>query len=233
MYSGLTLTTVLRYINRMLGATMQELELTEEEIIRIVLQESLMTYSKYFPYHYKINITDKDSIGGGYTNVYRLPNDDRLEIIGVHRVWLTSMNQYGSNLLPMVNDPFQTQLFNDVTSMMITPTTFEYQAPNLLTIRPKIQRNSGAMIEVKAVHPKHLKTIPIAMRDQFLRLCLDDVLISLYPLRHRFESFNTPYGTIQPFLDMVDGAASDKEELIAYWRENFLKDSRAKKIWIA
>lgn len=54
MYSGLTLTSVLRYINRRLGSTMQEIELSEEEIIRIVLQESLITYSKYFPYRFEV-----------------------------------------------------------------------------------------------------------------------------------------------------------------------------------
>lgn len=234
MYSGLTLTSVLRYINRRLGSTMQEIELSEEEIIRIVLQESLITYSKYFPYRFRMILTEKDSIGGGYSNTYRIPNDEHLEITGVHRVWLTTTHQYGSSIIPLVNDPFQTQFFNDLVSRSITPTTVDYQAPNLVTIRPKISHNNGgALIELNVVHPKHLKTIPITMRDEFLRLCLDDVLISLYPLRHRFESFNTPFGTIQPFLEMVDGAAGDRDELLNKWAENFLKDSKAKRMWIA
>lgn len=41
MYSGLTRTTVLRYLNRMLGTTVQELEISEEEMMRVVFQESL------------------------------------------------------------------------------------------------------------------------------------------------------------------------------------------------
>lgn len=233
MHSGLTPTDVLRYIHRMLGAAMQEIELSDDEIMRVVFQESLPTYSKYFPYHIKETITSEDSIGGGYTNVYKIPNIDRLEIIGVHRVWLDNMNQFGGSLLPVVNNPYETQLLMDQLSKTITPTTFEYEAPDLVTIRPKIYKLGQAMIEINTIHPKHLRTIPMNMRDQFLRLALDDVLISLWPLRHRFESYTTVYGSLQPFFEQVDNAQSDKNELIEYWKENILRDSRAKKIWIA
>lgn len=233
MHSGLTPTDVLRYIHRMIGAAMQEIEITDDEIMRVVFQESLPTYSKYFPYIFMQELKSSDSIGGGYDNVYKIPNKDRLEIIGVHRVWLDNMNQFGGSLLPVVNDPYETQLLMDHLSKTITPTTFEYEAPDLVTIRPKIYKLSTAMIAVRTIHPKHLRTIPMNMREQFLRLALDDVLISLYPLRHRFESYTTVYGTLQPFFEQVDNAQADKNELIDMWKENFLKDSRAKKIWIA
>jgi len=233
MYSGLNPTQVLRYIHMRLGSSLQVVELSDEEIMRIVFQESLRTYSKYFPYLYKEPITQADSIGGGYTNVYKIPNRENLEIIGVHRIWLENMNQFGGSLLPLTNDPVQSQLMGDMISKTVTPFTFEYQAPDLVTIRPKIYYGRGALLELKAQHPRHLRTIPMAMRDQFLRLALDDVLIALYPLRHRWENLSTPYGQLSLFLEMVDGAASDREALIDSWKENFLKDARAKKIWIA
>lgn len=231
--TGLTPTAVLRYLNRMLGASLQELELTEDQMMRVVFQESLMTFSKYFPYKFKIPVKRSDSIGGGYSNVYKIPNDDHIEILGVHRVWLDNMNQFGGSLLPLVNDPLQQQLLNDTLSMIITPVTFRYEAPDLITIRPKIERIGTAMIEVKGVHPKHLRTIPIAMRDQFLRLCLDDVLLSLYPLRHRFDSLTTPYGNIQLFLEQLDNAGADRDALLDSWKDSFLKDGTAKRLWIS
>lgn len=233
MKTGLTCTDVLRYIHRMLGTAMQAIELNDDEIMRVVFQESLPTFSKYFPYRFKESITCEDSIGGGYNNVYKIPNIDRLQIIGISRVWLDNMNQFGGSLLPLVNDPFETQFLQDVLSKTITPTTFEYEAPDLLTIRPKIWKLGMAMIEVKAIHPKHLRTIPVAMREQFLRLALDDVMISLYGLRHRFENLTTPYGSITPFFEMIDNAANDKNDLLDSWKENFLKYSTSKKIWIS
>ena len=92
---------------------------------------------------------------------------------------------------------------------------------------------TSILIEVNAIHPKHLRTIPMTMREQFLRLALDDVLISLYPIRHRFENYTTVYGNITPFFELVDNAAADKNELIEQWKADFLKDGNAKRLWIS
>jgi hypothetical protein len=230
VYSGLTATQVLRYINRMLGTVLQELELSEEEMMRVIFQETLATYSKFFPYKYRLTISANEYVPGSL-NTYKIPNKDNLEIIGVHKVFVANMTQFGSTLIPLSYNPFEGQVFNDFVSMTVTPITWEYKAPDELTVFPKIINHRSALIEVKAIHPKHLKTIPMNMRDEFLKLCLYDVLLSLYPLRHRFESFNTPYGTMQPFMEMVDSAKADKEELITRWQTLFLKDSTAKRIF--
>jgi len=171
MHSGLNCSDVIRYIHRIMGDSVQEIELSDREIMRIVFQESIPTYSKFFPYRFKETIHASDSIGGGYTNVYKIPETDGLEIIGVHRVWLDNMNQFGGSLLPLVNNPLESQFLNDTLSQTITPTVFYYEAPNLLTIKPKIHTLQSILVEVKAIHPKHLRTIPMNMRDQFLRLC--------------------------------------------------------------
>lgn len=233
MYSGVTPTIVLRYLNRMLGTLVQELEISEEEMMRVVFQESLPTFSKYFPYRYRMTITNENILDKKYPNAYLIPNEDRLEITGIHDIWLDNMNQFGGSLLPLTNDPFQSQLLADQLSMRITPTTFEFRPPNVVIIRPRIYNLGSAMIEVKAQHPKHLKTIPMDMRDQFLRLCLDDVLLTLYPIRHRFENYNTPYGQLAPFFSMVDNAQSDKEQLLEQWKSEFLKQGNVKRIWIS
>jgi hypothetical protein len=60
-----------------------------------------------------------------------------------------------------------------------------------------------------------------------------DVLVSLYPLRHRFESFTTPYGTMQPFMEMVDRSTDERKELLERWNTLYLKDATAKRIFIA
>ena len=211
---GVTPTTTLRYLNRMLGVLVQELEIDEDEMMEVVFQESLFTFSKFFPYRYKIALNKDFVISEKYPNVYAIPNDDKIQILGVHRIWLTNMNQFGGSLLPLVNNPFMSQLLNDQLSMTITPTTFEFQAPNMLTLRPKLINNNAALVELKTVHPKHLRTVPDDMRDEFLKLCLYDVLLSLYPLRHRFSSLSTPYGSLEPFLEMVDSAESNRNDLL-------------------
>jgi len=231
-FSGLTPTTVLRYINRMIGTVLQEIEISEEEMMRVVFQESLMTYSKFFPFMYTINVGEGEYLETTL-NTYRIPRDDRLEILGIHKLYISNMVQLGSTMIPMSYNPFEGQIFNDYTSMTMTPVTWKWMPPNELTIFPKIIGYKAATLELKAIHPHHLKTIPMTMRNEFLNLALIDVLISIYPLRHRFESFNVPYGTIQPFMEMVDRAADDKKELLERWNSLFLKAARAKRIWIA
>jgi hypothetical protein len=231
-YTGLTPTMVLRYLNRMLGTVVQELELSEEEMMRVVFQESLPTYGKYYPYKYRISVTAEDFLPDTL-NTYRIPKSDRLEIIGIHKVFLANLVQFGSTIAPVSMNPFESQMFNDFVSMTVTPITWQYLPPYEITLFPKIINYQNAILEVKALHPKHLKTIPMNMRDEFLKLCLYDVLLSLYPLRHRFESLNTVYGTLIPFLDMVDSAKDDKETLLEKWRTDFLKNSTSKRIFIA
>jgi len=64
------------------------------------------------------------------------------------------------------------------------------------------------------MHPDHLKTIGIKMRDHFYRLALLDVLVSLQPLRHRFETISSEYGPVSLFLEKIDNASNEREALI-------------------
>lgn len=231
MYSGMTPTMVLRYLNRMLGSVMQELEISEEEMMRVVFQQSVRTYSTYFPYRYRTQITAEHLVTGT-NNTYRIPKDDNIEIIGIHNLYLSNMIQYGSTMTPISSNPFENQIFNDFASMTTTPITWKYIPPGELQVFPKIINWNSMTVELKACHPMHLKTIPINMSDQFLQLCLLDVLLSLYPLRHRFATLSTIYGSIEPFTDMVDSAKDERDALLEKWHENLLRDSTAKRIWV-
>jgi hypothetical protein len=222
----------MRFINRNLGAALQELELSEEEMMRVVFQETLPTFSKFFPYKYRLQVGNAQFVQGSL-NTYEIPNSDNLEIIGIHKVFISNMAQFGSTMIPLSYNPFETQIFNDYVSMTVTPVTWTYIPPNQVTVFPKIVNYQTAIFEVKAVHPRHMKTVPMNMRDEFLKLTLLDVLVSLYPLRKRFETMTTPYGTLQPFMEMVERSIDDRKELLERFSNLMLKDSNAKRIFIA
>lgn len=229
--TGLTPTVVLRYINRMLGAVVQEIELSEEEIMRVVFQESLQTFSKFFPYIYEMTLR-QDELIDPRASRWRIPNDERITILGIHNV-LPSGNVHNvGGYIPYTLNPFDSQINRDMASMTMTPFTWKFIQPNEFILYPKVIHTMPVSIFVKAVHPQHLKTIGLDMRDSFLHLALLDVLLSLYPIRHRFENMNTPYGQIQPFLEMVDSAKADKEELLNTFRSNLLVGSKTKKFFV-
>jgi hypothetical protein len=75
------------------------------------------------------------------------------------------------------------------------------------------------VIEIDAMHPDHLKTIGIKMREHFYKLALLDVLITLQPLRHRFETISSEYGPISLFLEKIDSASAEKEALLQLFEQ--------------
>ena len=95
--NGLSSTEVLRYINRRLGASVQLLELSEKDMMNVVYQETLPTFSQYFPFLPICILTAKDRIGKSKTE-YRIPNPWNLEILGIHKYVLSSNEALGGKL---------------------------------------------------------------------------------------------------------------------------------------
>ena len=231
-YTGLNPTIVLRHIRRELGAIAYDLELSDEEIMQVVFQHTLPTFSVYFPYRYRVLVGPQDEIVAG-KSCYLLPNEDNMEIIGISKVSVGDYYgyNYNSSMNAGMSNPMDNQVFNDFLSMTMTKTTWHYLAPNHIEIYPRIMGQSRALITVKAIHPKHLRSIKQSLREQFLKLAYLDVLESLYPIRKRFESLNSPYGNIQLFMDAVERAHDEREELLLKFQDNVLLDSDSPRIF--
>ena len=102
-------TDCLRYINRNLGSAMQTIELSEDEIMRIVFQESIPTFSKYFPWHFRTTIdTNKNRVEGSMSRFY-LNNDELNKICATPSEKLSLLNMY-KNLIEV----YKTNSFIDV-----------------------------------------------------------------------------------------------------------------------
>ncbi len=232
-YSGLTPTDVIRYIKRMIGSVVYDIELTDKEMMDTVFQQTLPTFSKYFPYRFRVLVSEKDEVVGG-KSCYKLPDIDGLEITGISKVFLGNFYGYNFNngLTSGTSNPFDSQLIADFKSVTETPCTWHFLAPNHIEIFPKIMQSNKAIVTVKAIHPRHLRTIKMSLRDEFLHLALLDVLESLYPIRKRFENISSPYGSINLFLEQVERAHDEREQLLERFHENSLRDSDAPRLFI-
>jgi hypothetical protein len=231
--NGLSPTMVLRFLNSQLGSSVQTLELSSKEMMRIVYQQSIPTFSKYFPFLPICQLEDKDRINGSSTE-FRIPNPWNLQILSLHKYYVGAEQRFaGGWLAPMVGNPIDSALLSDRISMFTTPLILEYWPPNRIVIKQNYYNLYGQLsVQFKAVHPTHMKTIEPNMRDDFLHLCLYDVLISLYPMRHRFQTISTTYGSLEPFFEMVDGAEQKRSELLENWQKNYISAGEQKKIWI-
>lgn len=226
-------TSLMRYIKRHLGASHRPLPIDDEEIIEIINDESLVTYSKYFPYLYDITVTPNDAVPGT-TGRYFI-DVDGLEVLGIFNTYRTSGNPFlegfpGQYVNP--TDGIQNQLINNLASYTQVPTTFEFLPPNVMEIFPKYIYNENIMVTVKCVHPSHLATIPLSMRDEFYKLCLYDVKIALWHILKQYSGLNTAVGSIDLKIEDYEAAEAERKDLLERWDEHYNKDALRKKIWV-
>lgn len=235
MQQNITPSVVLRHLRRKLGALLQTLELTDEQMMTTFFQTTLPEFSKYFPFKYRVVLSEKDRIKTKeYAQLYKIPNKDNLQIINLHNMWNMNSTSYVTSpaVLSFYVDPFSQQLLSDQLSATTTPSTWEFVAPDMVNIKP-VYLGSDTLIEVKAVHPKHLRTVPIGLKEALLQLATLDVLESLWPLRARIQSMQSPFGQIELFMSQVESASSERQQLLDKFSEQVLRSANAKKIWIA
>jgi len=227
----LTPTDVLQYIELNLGASIQVTELSEDEIMDVVYTQTLPTFSSYYPYHVNITVDGvKDKVPDRF-NTFYLKYDE--EIFGVSKVLSENyMASEGLDVALFESSPIDRQNLADAISLYIQPITFDFEAPNMVSVYPKTQVLGTFTAQIKTMHPRHLSTIPLGYRQEFLTCALLDVRIALYPIRQRFTQINTTFGNIELFMDKLESAYDDKVQLLEKWRTNFLKSSKKRKMFI-
>lgn len=235
MSKYLTPTTILQHLEKKLGYGFNELEISAEDIIENIRQESLPIFSKSFPYIIRHMIDPVKDLVPTYSNRYYLRTE--YEVFGVKEVFLSN-SFYGDTITAaMITSgncsAFESQIMADIISMNKVPVTHRWFDDDCsVEIYPNGLMNSGILAELKTVHLDDFSTIPLNMRSEFLKLCLYDTQEVIYPLRHRFSSLQTAFGNIELFVDDLQNASDKKDELLERWRKNFFKSANRKKIYI-
>lgn len=102
----------------------------------------------------------------------------------------------------------------------------------MVEVFPKSYTHTDWLCEMRLIHPAHLATIPTTQAEDFLKLCLYDVQIALYPIRSRFVNLNTAYGSIELFMEGLQDAKTNRETLIEKFQGRFLKSGNRKKVFV-
>lgn len=233
-------TTVLRHIKRKIGASHFPVPVDDDEIIEIIEQETLPTFSTYFPYFYNMKVNPKTQSTGEPGCYFIEDNDMDIEVIGIAQVYRDTSTQYDYlesekyNVSRYTNDFFGSQVLADFTSAVEVPQTFNFHPPNVLEVFPKNSLyNTPFFVKVKAIHPSHLGTISMSLRDEFLKLALYDVQISMYHILKFYEGMGTGVGNIALKTEEFEAADANRKELLETWSTKYLKESNRKKIWIS
>lgn len=223
-------TMIIRDIERRFGVSHHALELTDEGILDTIKQVTLPIFSNYFPYMYRMKIDPERDRVETHTGVYWIKTE--MELLGVNKLLI---NNFESNQAPLgsyYNDPFGQVLFNTMTNISVSPTTFMYRPPNQIEIFPKNLYYREMLIELKVVHPEHLQTIPVSLYEEFKNLAFYDICLSIFPIRGRYTNISTSFGNIDLFMNQLEDAQSRRDDLLERWRRDFIKSPYRKKIYI-
>jgi len=235
----ITPTSVINYIEKYLGFQFNDLELTHEEILQNIRTDTLITFSKYFPYQERTIINEKTDLVPGYINRYYLKCENEIlgvnKIVGVGSMGTDALSAYvhPTAMMQMMGDPVSMQMCADIISLTKNPITFIYYHPNQIEIAPNYALSNNYIVVCNTVHPDHFGTIPTLLQPDFLKLAYYDTCIALYNLRKRFTNMQTSFGALELNIDELGEAKGEREELLEKMFSSSGKYGKRKKIIIA
>ena len=235
----LTPTHVINYIEKCLGFQFTDIELTHDEILENIRRDTLVTFSKYFPYQERLLIDSEKDLVPGYVNRYYLKCES--EVLNVNRIiGLGTMGSdaiaafiHPSAMAQMMGDPISLQMSADILSLTKNPITFVYYHPNQVEIAPNYAMSNNYIVMCNTVHHNHFGTIPTLLERDFLDLAYCDTAMILYSIRKRFNNMQTSFGSMELNLDDLSEAKEKRNELIEKMTSSSLRYSKRKKIIIA
>lgn len=196
----------LNYIKRNLGAPTTLLEMSDEEIVEGLEEDTLSLVSQYSP-HLKFTFIDETNIvsgGPGHPRWrYKLPVDPGDNIIDIYECMPTSastgmleeLNELGSDMVSYYGtmDTVLANAFKDASRSLGVRNTWEFIPPTDVFFDEKVPR-CCIMYNVPHDSPKTMR--PDVYNNMFKQLCLGHVQRWLAAKRAMFENVSTPFGQI-------------------------------------
>lgn len=228
----ITTTDLMSKLKRRLGVSHMSLPVSDKEILDCIYEDSVKTFSSFFPNYFttKINV-DRDLVPGTKNTYFIRDSEvfgDEIDILGVVEVKSTTtmvdMSPYPLTIQQMVGS----QLLRDIDSFAQLPITFEFLSPDKIKIDCEMYFVNEFYVELMLTHPKNLNTIPMGFYETFYRLCELDVKIFLYQILKHYDKIDTTFGQIDLKIDDWSDAMDRRETLIEDWRQKFINNAKRK-----
>lgn len=229
------MTDLLNKIERRLGTKQLNLPeyLKKDKWAKDVIEnETLDTFSRYFPNSMKINLTAAHRNKQGY---YLLDEfiPDSVTIIGVRDIdWSIfskdsiavqqatgyGMFDYMSSMYSL-DDIALMQMRADTMSLFNNQIFVEYKPPNMVKLSTVTGADVGKAIpsfpvEVLIKHASNLMTIPPTMMEIFEELAEADVARFLYENLKYYDGIETVYANIDMKINDLEGKASKRDDIV-------------------
>jgi hypothetical protein len=222
---------IINHIKARLGGLAHRIELSDEDINRLIHENTLKTLSVYFPLRKKVIVTNNERvIDPTEIGDYILPESDDtvLNIVqlvppnyGYGRSGFNSYNYYTENSIVST-------MLDGLGTIPFLPM---FLPPNRLNIVPNPPSNWEYFTLLVNVQHKDFTTLTPGLREIVLKLCLLDVKLDILAIRSYFTNINTEFANIELNLGSLESAVSERDELLEKLRTKQLFNGDRKKIW--
>jgi hypothetical protein len=226
------MTKLLNKIERRLGMTVMTLpdNLKKDNWCKIIEEDTLPTYSRYFPYSITILIDNTCFKDGYYFIDKDLPAGSK--IIGVKDIdWqlFSRDSRYGGYGVGFptydylgrdygVDDIALTQVTTDISSLFNLGIYIEFEYPNkvrLVSINgAPISRYRPFPLKIYLEHPSNLMTISPTMMEEFEKLAQSDIAIFLYQNLKYYDNQDNVYTQLDLKLETLQEWANKRDDIV-------------------
>ena len=238
------MTKLLNKIERRLGTRPLNLpdHLKKDKWVTVIEEETLVTYSRFYPYEMKYHIDQSTPMKDGY---YLLDEDmiDGVKILGIRDISWEDLT--GNSLIGQQNagygiydflscqyglaDIALLQAHADIMSLYNNSYYPDFEPPNRLKISSATGdvgsafRNFNVIILVQ--HNSSLTTISPTQMETFEDLAICDVASFLYEELKMFDNLESVYASIDMKLSELQDRANRRDEVINYIKESYVSAS--------
>lgn len=196
---------VLEYVKIHLGVPVNQLEISDEDIVRLLKNQVLPLFSQYAPRKRfrridEKNINSESSFSASPMWEYKIPLDTDEYIIDIRDIYAGKqpavLDTFGGSVLSSLDvmDVAMANTFTDIIRSMTTVQSWEFFPPNIVVFDKKFR---VGIIEYYTVH-SNLSTIePDKYHLFFKKLCLANVKLWIASMRSKFDQLNTPAAQLQ------------------------------------
>jgi hypothetical protein len=193
---------ILKYIKINLGAPLNRLEISDEDIVKNLREQVLPFFSQYAPaknFRIITNVNLIAGIGGEPIYQYKIllsPEEYIIDVLNVYHTRNSSIIDILTPIITTTEQVIDTIIYNsysDLVRSMQAVNTWEFIPPDKLLFDFEV---SFGIVEYNTVH-QELKTIePDKYHIMFKKLCLANVKIWIASMRSKFNTIATQFGPL-------------------------------------
>jgi hypothetical protein len=199
--------SLVKHCKDALGAPVNSIELTDDEIADKIRDSVLPEFSQYVPFNSYVKIAQNDKVDNPdtiNTETYIIPNENEDHINSISEAYYASQG-INSSIISYYADPRDTVMANtysDMISSLQEVQNYEFIQPDKVMFGTPLDGN--AVILKLNIIPQRLDQVPSDLYIKLLKpMAEKSILEVILNRRTKFQNLSTPFGEVALDVDTL------------------------------